>query len=167
MVPEPAETFSLVAELAVAFVGFSGIVVALGRRQMGDLNPLERRRLANLFWQAFAALITSLFVLTLLHAKVPVVVIWRLASAAWAAAAVLLAALDWRRVRALSEPERALLGRPLVAAVYGAVILIALLQVSNSVYLHTVWPILVAVSVNLLIAFLLFVLLLFTGLRDA
>ena len=167
MVPEPAETFSLVAELAVAFVGFSGIVVALGRRQSGNLSPLERRRLGNLFSQAFAALITSLVALTLLHAEVSEMVVWRLASAAWAFAATTMLARDWRRLRALSEPERALVDRRLLVVIYAAVILTVLLQASNSVHLHTLWPLLVAVSLNLLIAFQVFVLLLFTGFRAA
>ena len=165
--PEPAETFSLIAELAVAFVGFSGIVVVLGRRQSGNWSPLERRRLGNLFAQAFAALITSLFALTLLHAAIPEMVVWRIASGVWGLSAAIMLARDWRRLRALTEPERTLVNRRLVVAVYGAVILTVLLQASNSVHLHTLWPLLVAVNLNLLIAFQVFVLLLYTGFRAA
>jgi hypothetical protein len=165
VVPEPAETFSLVAELAVAFVGFSGIVVALGRRQSGNLSPLERRRLGNLFAQAFAALITSLVVLTLLHAEVPEKAVWRFASAAWAFAAAIMLAQDWRRLRALGERERAQVDRRLLVAIYAGVVFTVLLQALNSVHLHALWPLLVAVSLNLLIAFQVFVLLLFTGFR--
>ena len=103
----------------------------------------------------------------LLHAEVQEVVVWRLASAAWAFAATIMMARDWLRLRAFSEPERALVSRRLLVAIYGAVILTVLLQATNRVHLHARWPLLVAVSVNLLIAFQEFVLLLFTGFRAA
>lgn len=163
--PEPAETLSLFSELSIALAGFSGIVVVLGRRQSGQLSPMERRRLGNLFAQALAALFTSLFALTLLHAGIPDVLVWRVASAAWALAAAIMFPRDWYRLRALSESEWALVDRRILVPAYTAIIVTLLLQVSNSVHLHEFWPLLVALSLSLLLAFQQFVLLLYSGFR--
>jgi hypothetical protein len=49
----------------------------------------------------------------------------------------------------------------------GAAVLTILLQVSNSVYLHAFWPLVVALSFNLLLAFRNFVTLLYSEFRTA
>ena len=124
--PEPAETLSLFAELSVALAGFSGIVIVLGRRQSGQLSRLELRRLANLFTSALLTLLTSLSALTLLHAGMPEVIVWRAVSAAWTFVFAILTARDWQQVRALSESERTLVRWQLLAAFYASGILVGL-----------------------------------------
>jgi len=45
---EPTDVLATIAELAVAFAGFSGIVSALGRHEQGAVFPEDRVRLAVL-----------------------------------------------------------------------------------------------------------------------
>ena len=128
---------------------------------------MERRLLGNLCAQALMALLTSLFALTLLHAAIPDALVWRVVSAAWALAAAIMLRRDWYRLRAFSKSESALVDRRILVPAYAAVIVTVLLQVSNSVHLHEFWPLLVALSLSLLLAFQQFVLLLYSGFRAA
>ena len=94
-------------------------------------------------------------------------IVWRVASAAWAFAIAILMAQDWRRLRALSESERTLVHWQLLVLFWASLILVALLQVANSVHLHALWPLLVALILSLLSAFQQFMLLLYAGFRAA
>jgi hypothetical protein len=60
--PEPHDTLSIFAEVAIALAGFSGIVIAFGRRSIGSLSTLEFRRLSNLFTLSGMALLFSPYV---------------------------------------------------------------------------------------------------------
>ena len=162
--PEPGETLSLIAELAVALAGFSGIVVVLGRRE-GQPSHMEKRRLDNLFLHALWALATSLLALILLHASIQDATVWRLASTIWVLPFPVLLVRDWRRVRAISASEPT--NPPMLAAIYVAAVSAALLQVANGLYLHSIWPFLSAVCLNLLLGFQQFVTLLYARLRAA
>jgi hypothetical protein len=166
-VSEPVDILSLFAELTVGLAGFSGIVVALGRRQSAQLSPLDQQRLANLLKHAFSALFWSLFTITLLQTAFPAEALWRSASAGWALTGAIWLARDWSRLRALPRPERARVSRLQLVALDGAAVLTILLQVSNSVYLHAFWPLVVALSFNLLLAFRNFVTLLYSEFRTA
>ena len=165
LVPQPTDSLSLIAELAVALAGFSGIVVAIGRRQSGKLSPLDRRRLGNLLANALLALFWSLLGLTLLHAAVADDLAWRIASGGWAFVVAIGLPIDWRRVRALSKAERTLVNRRIHNAAGTAVLVVALLQISNIVHFHAFWPILIAVSLNLFLAFSQFAFLLYSEFR--
>ena len=159
---EPSETLSLISELAIALAGFSGIVVVLGRRA-GQLGPVDKRRLDNLFLHAALALATSLLALTLLHTSIQDTTVWRVTSAAWALPFPFVLVRDWRRVRAAGGPE----SPRMFAAAYTAGVLAFLLQVANSAFLYSGWPLFAALCLNLLLGFQQFVALLYARLGAA
>jgi hypothetical protein len=166
-VSEPVDILSLFAELTIGVAGFSGIVVVLGRRQSGQLSPLDQNRLGNLLKHALAALFWSLFTITLLQTALSAEVLWRGVSAGWALAGAIWLARDWSRLRALSETEWVRISRLQLVALDGAAVLVVLLQVSNSAYFHAFWPFVVALSFNVLLAFRNFAALLYSEFRAA
>ena len=82
---------------------------------------------------------------------------------AWAFPAPFVLVRDWRRLRGASGPENL----PMLAAVYTAGVLVFLLQVSNSAFLYSGWPLIAALCVNLLLGFQQFVALLYARLDAA
>jgi hypothetical protein len=89
--PDIQDTLSTFAEISVALAGFSGIVIAFGRRSIGSLGKLEVRRLSNLFILSGLALVFSLLGISLLHLNLEDSNILGL----WGSAAVLLLATPW------------------------------------------------------------------------
>ena len=76
--PDPHDTLIVFAEVSVALAGFSGIVIAFGRRSHGALTPLEKRRLSNMFTFSGLVLITFLLGVSLLHwERMDAETIWR------------------------------------------------------------------------------------------
>lgn len=68
---EPTDVLGTVAEIAVAFAGFSGLVATLGRREQGALFTEDRVRLAVLLG---ASLSTTAFALLPARAEDPEVI---------------------------------------------------------------------------------------------
>ncbi|MFT5442727.1 MAG: hypothetical protein ACI8W3_001771 [Myxococcota bacterium] len=64
---DQAETFSLVAELAVGLAGFTGVAAAFGGRDRKYSDP-DRVRILSIFLSAGCVLVGSLCVLTLMSA---------------------------------------------------------------------------------------------------
>ena len=81
---DQVELLTAIIEASVALLGFSGLVVALGRRASGEWSPVEKLRLINLLGTGVILLGCTLLALTLLSAGLSHAVVWALSSVAWA-----------------------------------------------------------------------------------
>ena len=73
---QPSDLLSLIVEVGVAIVGFSGIVLVLGRRSTGEWTPLDRARFQGLLNASFLPLAFSGLALVLLAAGLSEPDIW-------------------------------------------------------------------------------------------
>lgn len=93
------QSLQTVAEISIAFAGFSGLIVAF-RRHRGPLTPVERFRLQILLALAFGAMLLSFVPELLAEAGLAAARVWVTASAVlggWAV--VFLAWWSWRSRR--------------------------------------------------------------------
>jgi hypothetical protein len=144
VVLDPVGTLILVVEASVALAGFSGVVVALGDRAVGDWSKYERTRLTNLLTASFVALFLSLGAIALLHAGVSDSLTWRLASLSWSPIAQGAALVAVRRFLRTPETEPGRPGRTVFLIIQISVSAVVLLQLFNAVVLAEFWPFLVA-----------------------
>lgn len=82
---ESFESLRSMAEIAVSLTGFTGIVVALGRRSHGTWTKLELLRLQMLLVTSLAVLFLSLFPLALSGLNIPISRIWLTSNSTMAA----------------------------------------------------------------------------------
>ena len=157
--PNPQDTFSIFAEVSVALVGFSGIVIAFGRRSHGQLTQLELRRLSNLFVFGGGVLLFSLLAIALGHTPISPRVLWSSESALFFALGTPWVIFDWRRVARLDPAERAQMKGYILFPFNVAGILILLLQLANAAVIHESWPLFLGLVFSMAFALQQFVLL--------
>jgi hypothetical protein len=166
VLPEAHDTLAIFAEVAVALAGFSGIVIAFGRRSLGSLSRLEIRRLSNLFILSGAALLISLLSLALLHLPVlEAPTQWR-----WSSATLFVVFTPWLtwdilQITRLEAAERAQINTPLIVIADALAIATLFLQLVNAIYLLQAWPFLFGLVVIIAGAFQQFVLLVRMAIR--
>ena len=104
---EQSDVLFALAEVSVAFAGFSGVVAAFGRRDPGTWSFAERMRFNGLIETSLAALFFCVvpFCLSALHLSDAHV--WRTASALFAAYLVVSTILNRRRFRAAPPSDTA------------------------------------------------------------
>ena len=162
--PDPHDTLAIFAEISIALAGFSGIVIAFGRRSAGSLSALELRRLSNLFTLSGLSLIVSLVGMALLHLNLDDhTTLWR-----WGSGLIFVLATPWLirdvvAVYRLEEAEKATVSVPLVIFFDSAAAAMLALQYWNWLYLHESWPFFVALVLIITGAFQQFILLVRTG----
>lgn len=131
-------------EVGIAIVGFSGIVIVLGRRDQGDWSTLERVRLKSLLGSSIAAVFASFLPFVLLSAGLSLKFTWHAASALLGIGFALVGAVRYRQFRgtgsAISVQE---------SATFVLVAVVVLLLVANAAALGAAWPYVVAVLANL------------------
>ena len=162
--PDPHDTLSIFAEVSVALAGFSGIVIAFGRRSIGSLTALEIRRLNNLFLLSGLVLIVSLAGVSLLHVDPSSSDrLWR-----WGSAATFLVATPWLifdvvRVFRLEAAEK--MGvNPVVLVTFNTLAVATLvLQLVNWISIGEAWPFFLALVMAIVGAFQQFILLVRAG----
>lgn len=165
--PDPHDTLAIFAEISIALAGFSGIVIAFGRRSAGALSQLEIRRLSNLFMLSGLSLILSLVGMALLHIDLADSrILW-----AWGSAIIFLLATPWliRDVVAvcrLGASEKAMVSIPLVIFFDSLAAAMIALQYWNWLYLEEQWPFFLALVLIIIGAFQQFILLVRTGISD-
>jgi hypothetical protein len=158
--PDPHDTLAIFAEVSVALAGFSGIVIAFGKRSQGSLNNLELRRLSNLFALSGLVLILSLLGISLLHTELdPSRYLWR-----WASAAILLFVVPWLlsdifKIRRLEAPEKARVNWRVFYAFNFFTVCVLVLQFANYIFLREAWPFFIALTLAVAGAFQQFILL--------
>ncbi len=89
-----------ISEIAVALVGFSGIVVAFGRRGGGDWTPTELLQLRTLVEPSLFALFASLVPSTIQLVSPSEALTWRLTGAVFGMFEIIALVLFLRRTRA-------------------------------------------------------------------
>jgi hypothetical protein len=157
---DPQATLSIFAEICIALAGFSGIVMAFGRRPNSVLTKLETRRLSNLFILSGFGLLLSLVWLSLLHIEsIDLNLLWRTGSAV-----VVLLATPWLvwdivRVLRIDRSERENANTYVFAAFYTLTFVMLLLQLANWVWIFESWPFFLALVLVITGAFQQFVLL--------
>jgi hypothetical protein len=138
----------LVAELAIAVLGFSGVVAAFGHRSPGDWSELERIRFKGMIKSASMALVLALLPFPFISAGLPKLAVWVWCSALGGACALLAPLPDMarvRRARLWSNPE---VSKPTMvfglATGYGGPLLL-LLNATGLLFATSFTPYLVAV----------------------
>ena len=144
IMPEPVETLNLIVEAAVAIAGFSGVVIAFGRRAAGEWSLVERARFRNLLLTAFLVLFLSLLMLVLLHANTTPATTWRIGSGLWSIIAIERSVATIRAYVRIPQEDPQHPGVGAVAIILGVTLLIVLLSVGNVFVLKEFWPFLTA-----------------------
>ena len=163
---DPQATLSIFAEVSVALAGFSGIVIAFGRKTSGPLSTLEVRRLTNLFILSGAALIISLLWMSLLHVEFEErELLWRGGSAAVIVLSVPWLVWDLVRVFRLDQHERVEVKTSILVVFNAAAVAMLLLQIANVLAIAQAWPFFLALVLIIAGAFQQFILLVRMGFR--
>lgn len=160
---EPGDALIATIEASIALAGFSGIVVVLGNRSLGEWLPVEELRLLNLLGASFQAFLISLLGILLLSANVPSSSAWVVCSVAWFLATAL------HVVRVIPRYHRSFkedvpMATPVALWTTGTfTALVLLLQIINIVSLRDFWPVLAGIITNLALGARQFVHLLRSG----
>ena len=164
---DPQATLSIFAEVSVALAGFSGIVIAFGRRPIESHSVLELRRLSNLFILSGMGLIVSLLGISLLHLDLTdVSMLWRSGSTALVILATPWLIWDVLKVLRLGSSERAEMSSQILIVFYSLSVAMLLLQLVNIVLIVESWPFFLALVLIIGGAFQQFILLVWMGFRD-
>jgi len=163
---DPQATLSIFAEVSVAIAGFSGIVIAFGRRPIGSFSQLEVRRLSNLFILSGLGLFLSLIGISLLHLELmDINLLWRSGSAAVLVLATPWLVWDVTRVRRLEKRERTEVNPYVLFTFNSLAVVTLLLQLANCIAIEESWPLFLALVLIIAGAFQQFVLLVLMSLR--
>ena len=166
--PDAQATLSIFAEVAVALAGFSGIIIAFGRRSLGALSPLESRRLYNLYFSSGLVLFSSLLGNSLIHAEsLDAALLWRGESMLILVFGFPWIVIDWFRVRRLDSTERADVKAYILYPFICVGLLALILQVLNVIALGQSWPFFVALVFVIAFAFQQFILLVRMGFSES
>ncbi len=167
--PDPHDTLSIFAEVAIALAGFSGIALAFGRRSSAEpLTGLEIRRLTNLFVLSGMVLFLSLTGMSLLHIEMDQPSsLWVYGSGFAFVFAGVWMVRDLVSIYRLSPAEKAKVSMPLVAGFDTAYLAVMLLQIANCVAIKEPWPFLFVLVVLVAAAFQQFILLVWTGIGSS
>jgi hypothetical protein len=165
--PDPHDTLAIFAEVSVALAGFSGIVIAFGRRSIGSLSKLEKRRLSNLFTLSGLVLTISLTGASLLHLNLSDLnVLWRWGSAALFFFGTPWLASDILKVHRLEKSEKAQVNPALLYTFNSLAVAMILLQLVNWIFISESWPFFLALVLIVAGAFQQFILLVRMGIQD-
>ena len=165
---DPQATLAIFAEVAVALAGFSGIVIAFGRRATRALTALEQRRLSNLFMLSGLVLVVSLLNLSLLHlAALEQRHLWMGCSALIFVIVSPWLLIDTIRLRRLEAAERDEVKLLILVPFNTVGIAVLALQLFNLFSLQAPWPVFLALVVAIGGAFQQFILLVRSGVRGA
>lgn len=161
------DTLSLLAEIAIAIAGFSGIVIALGGQSLSAVTVLEKRRLNNLFVLSGFVLFVALLAIALLHLGMEdTTLLWRGGSAALFLLVTPWLIADIYKIVNLESTEKQKVNW-LVFYLFDAVAIGGLLlQLINVFYIMEDWPFLFAMVIATAGAFQQFILIVQTKLRE-
>ena len=123
---QAADALEALAEVSVAFAGFSGIVTAFRRHNPGDWSHLDRFRLRFMVEFSLATLALSLFPFFLSELGLPESEVWTLASLLLGAGALLYLIRSVLRLRpAIAAGEPVSFGLAIVSVAVGIAIAIS------------------------------------------
>jgi hypothetical protein len=131
---QSADILQTIAEVSIAFAGFTSVVAVLGRRATGDWAEIDRFRLSQMLSSSLATLLLSLLPLILAHLHLSERATWGWASVVLAMYLIFAAVSGPRRIRGLPSQERPQIIRPLAGAmvvVAGAIVAFLVLNVAG------------------------------------
>jgi hypothetical protein len=147
--PDYSETLGLVAELAVALAGFSGVVVAFGSGRDQTWDPGDKLRLHFLVESSLTAGGFAILILVLMHAfpsNLPLV--WTIGSTLWAL--FMPFSLYFAHLRiARGTLDRVDIDHFANRFVFTAFLLLIFLQIPNIFVWQDFGPLLAALALNL------------------
>jgi len=155
-----SEALSSAIEVAIAMAGFSGIVVAVGRRGAGDFSSADQLRLRVLLTASGVAGAFAFAPFILLDTGLEEGLVWRLGTAAQAVWFVGI--MLYRRRQALQLGTIFVASPRRLVAIYLPAIALLML---NTAVLGKAWPYVLGVIVQLFIGFMTFVQLLLSSWR--
>ena len=159
---EPVELLTVIIEPSVALLGFSGLVVALGRRSSGEWSPAEKLRLRLLLGIGVILLACTLLALTLLSAGLSHAAVWALSSVAWVV--LVLPFTVWWFSSAFRMAEDRTVRTTYRVVVAAVMVATAAIQVANAICLQEFWPFFLGLGVILILGVTQFFRLLWFGL---
>jgi len=144
-------------EVAIALVGFSGIVAAVGRRGAGHWSPVDQLRLRVLLTAAGAALAFAFLPFLLIDVMDPSLV-WRICSGLHATFIFGIVLYRFREVSVLGVIEA--VGKRATAFIFVGSSTVVMVSVSNALWFASSSLYVVAIVWHVVTAFLTFVALL-------
>lgn len=166
---EPFEALYLCGEIAIAVTGFSGVVLAFGKRGGEAYDPVDRIRLRMIFTGTLTPLGLIALASVLDSSMFDQEVTWRTCSAVHVLMASAVGFVNVRAGARASSGDPTLQvprfdstwrGGAIALAIAGVVIV---LQLVNAISLHSFWPVLVAVWWGIALSLFAFVGLVFPG----
>ncbi len=136
-------TLTVLAEIAIAIAGFSGIVAGVSRRAVSEWTVTDKLRLSMLLQISLSVAFFSLFPLVLASADIDSTYVWQISSASWLVSIVVSISFALRRFVAMSGGSPSLpsdANRLLVMVVLGGITLAIGAQVANTIRLCVPWP---------------------------
>lgn len=149
---EPSDALTAIIEASIALAGFSGIVVAVGRRSEGEWRPQEDLRLVNLLVSSFTALLVALLGVLLLLTSLPPTTSWRLCSVAWLIAVAVHSGWIVSRSQRLGDEGLRHTHPGFYWFAVGLTLGVAALQAVNVVWLRAFWPVFAGIATNMVLA---------------
>ena len=135
-----------IVEASVGLLGFTGVVVALGRNPGSSWSAPDRTRMMNLLGWGAITLASALLSLALISAELQPELVWRVSSLAWLACAVAFVAWMFVRIRR-GRPYRP--SAVVVVVTYSSIVVAAVLQLGNVAQWNAFWPHFSALAVGL------------------
>ena len=152
-------TLTVLAEIAIAIAGFSGIVAGVSRGAGSEWTVAERLSLSMLLQISLSVAFFSLFPLVLASSDIDSTYVWQISSAGWLVSVVASVSFALRRFVAMLKgtPSPPPGGSRLFATVaLGGVTLAIGVQVANTILLCVPWPHLSALLWGLVVSASLF-----------
>jgi len=153
-----SEALGNAIEVAIAMAGFSGIIVAVGRRGAGEMTSADQLRLRVLLTASGVAGAFAFAPFVLLDTGLEEGLVWRIGTAVqgvWFVAIMLYRRRQARQLGVIFTPST----RRLVAIYLPTIAVLSF----NAAVLGKAWPYVLGVIVQLFIAFMTFVQLLLTS----
>jgi len=160
---QPSDFLSLVIEASITIAGFSGIVVVLGRRQVGDWSLTDQIQFRALLTTSITPIAVSGLGLVLLVSEIPSDYVWRICSLINFGLLATGIPTGIRRANKRPKNEINRVHRLVIISSGTAVIL---LLFANAVAIAAFWPLSVALSFMIGMAIFNFIQLLLRAIFD-
>jgi hypothetical protein len=152
---EPESILTTAIEVAIGIAGFSAVVMAIGPRSGNEWPESARLALSALLLMSLSTVVFGFLPLLLLSAAAPESTTWRISSGTHAT--YLVAVGVYRSRQLLRLPDDGIPRTNLSVVVGMVLVVIILLQVTNAFWLCMPWPYLTSIVLMVVLAFTVFV----------
>ena len=152
---DPVALLTALVEASIGLLGFSGVVLTLGRTTGPDWSRSDRFRLICLLSMGAITLGSTLFPLVLVSAELDSRVVWRAASLAWLA--TIVPSFLWGNIRVFRARPLPIATHFIVIATNVVVGSAIALQILNLALWSDFWPHFSALAISLGLGVLMFI----------